>query len=79
MIANATHVTVQRSSSCNKQGSQESCPPFCTCSCCSTARYVAANQVTTIFVKTLVPVYPDYSSLAVQEQPIKIWQPPQIA
>lgn len=79
MMASVLHVTVQKSNSCNKQGSQETCPPFCTCSCCSTARHVSANLVIPVFVKTIIKVYPAYGIPAIQKQPIKIWQPPQIA
>jgi hypothetical protein len=79
MIANAMHVTIQQSHSANDERGQETCPPFCTCSCCSTARHLTQADTTRYFTQTITREYPEYGIPTVQEQPINIWQPPQIA
>jgi hypothetical protein len=78
MIASVIHVTLQKSHSSNDERGQETCPPFCTCSCCSTARHLTAKQIIPVFSKTIVSDYPELKISPVQEQPINIWQPPQI-
>jgi len=78
MIASITHTTIQKSHAPADERGQETCPPFCTCSCCSTARHLTATVTTGIFTKKLQSVYPAYGIPAIQEQPINIWQPPQI-
>ncbi len=79
MIASVMHVTIQKGHSCNEQRGQETCPPFCTCSCCSTARHLTVTVKIGIFTKSVTREYPDYAIPALQEQPINIWQPPQIS
>ncbi|WP_443192791.1 DUF6660 family protein [Mucilaginibacter sp. KACC 22063] len=79
MIAGVMHVTVQKSHSANDERGQEICPPFCTCSCCSTARTLTAKVTISIFNKSIIREYPHYSIPAIQDQPINIWQPPQIS
>jgi len=79
MIASVIQVTIQKSHSANDERDQETCPPFCTCSCCSTARHLTKTVTTSIFTKAITREYPDYGIPAVQKQPIKIWQPPQIS
>ncbi|MGZ3873030.1 MAG: DUF6660 family protein [Mucilaginibacter sp.] len=77
-IASAVNqVTIQKSHSCNEQKSQETCPPFCTCSCCSTASHLTKVLTTPIFTKPITREYRDYRTSAISEQPVKIWQPPQ--
>ncbi|WP_091208092.1 DUF6660 family protein [Mucilaginibacter gossypiicola] len=78
MIASVMHVTVQKSHSANDERGQETCPPFCTCSCCSTARTLTARVAISIFIQSIIREYPNYSIAAIQDQPINIWQPPQI-
>ncbi|MBD1362571.1 hypothetical protein IDJ77_02005 [Mucilaginibacter sp. ZT4R22] len=77
MIGSITHVTLQKNHSPNDERGQETCPPFCTCSCCSTARQLTATINTGIHTQQVVREYPDYGIPAIQKQPIKIWQPPQ--
>ncbi|WDF55808.1 DUF6660 family protein [Mucilaginibacter sp. KACC 22063] len=79
MIASVTHVTIKKSHSANDERGQETCPPFCTCSCCSTARHLTTTATVVVFTKSIVRDYPEYGIPAIQKQPIKIWQPPQIA
>ncbi len=79
MIASVMHVTIQKSHSPNDERGQETCPPFCTCSCCSTARHLTTKQVISVFSKTVVREYPELEIPSVQEQSINIWQPPQIS
>ena len=78
MIASVIHRTIQKSHSANDERGQETCPPFCTCNCCSSARTLSATVTTKVYIKSITREYPNYSIPAVQEQPIKIWQPPQI-
>jgi hypothetical protein len=79
MIASVMHVTVQKSRSCDEQKGQETCPPFCTCSCCSTARHLTTTVFFSVFTKTVIRVYAEYSIPGLLEQSINIWQPPQIS
>ncbi|WP_352432890.1 DUF6660 family protein [Mucilaginibacter sp. PAMB04168] len=79
MIASITHTTVQKSHAPNDERGQETCPPFCTCSCCSTARHLTETVRTGIFTKTVFTEYPHLIIPVLQEQPINIWQPPQIS
>ncbi|EHQ26091.1 DUF6660 family protein [Mucilaginibacter paludis] len=72
-------VTVRQNRECNQHESRESCPPFCTCACCSTVRHVSSPCVISLPIITLISVYPAYRIPAVLKQPIAIWQPPQIA
>lgn len=79
IIANVTHVTIQQNHSANDEKGQETCPPFCTCSCCSTARHLTQADTPRYFTQTITREYSEYGILTVQEQPINVWQPPQIA
>ncbi|WP_428329333.1 DUF6660 family protein [Mucilaginibacter sp.] len=78
MIAGVIHQTIKKSHSATDERAQETCPPFCTCSCCSTARTLTATSTIIVFTRLVTREYPDYSIPAVQEQQVKIWQPPQI-
>lgn len=79
MIASVIHITIKNGNVCNDQKGQETCPPFCTCSCCSTARILTARVDFALEVKTsLSKTYPQYAVPAVREQALAIWQPPQI-
>jgi hypothetical protein len=77
-LTNMVTTTISKDKACEQTG-QEVCPPFCTCSCCSTARQLTSNPVLAVFTKAVVRIYPAYAIPAVQKQVIKIWQPPQIA
>ncbi|WP_394339549.1 DUF6660 family protein [Mucilaginibacter hurinus] len=79
MVAAVTQVTVQKTHSPDSERGQETCPPFCTCTCCSTARHLSSAVVTGIYIRTINNDYPDFGISSIQEQPIKIWQPPQIS
>jgi len=57
---------------------QDVCPPFCNCTCCSTPRTVPAQQIITIFSKTLTRTFPQPTIPATQQQALAIWQPPQL-
>jgi hypothetical protein len=62
-----------------ERSGQEVCPPFCTCTCCSTARHLVTKPVLGLFFKVVDRQYPDSKIPAVQEQSMAIWQPPQSA
>jgi hypothetical protein len=79
MTAGVVQLTIQKSHSAAGEKGQETCPPFCTCSCCSTAKNLTTNSIIIIFFKVLDHQYPDGRILSVQEQPMAVWQPPQIA
>jgi hypothetical protein len=78
-IASVVHVTIQKTHSGNEQAGQEVCPPFCTCTCCSTARNLVSKPVLGLYFKVVNREYPDSKIPAVQEQSMAIWQPPQSA
>jgi len=78
MIAGVMHVTIQKSHSAKDERGQETCPPFCTCSCCSTARLLTSNTVLIFNAQAIVRTYRKYVTPATQKQSLNIWQPPQI-
>ncbi|MBB3971266.1 DUF6660 family protein [Mucilaginibacter phyllosphaerae] len=65
------------SHSAKEHSGQEVCPPFCTCSCCSTARTLTSKPLTIVFFKIVESQYPDSKISALQDQPLSVWQPPQ--
>ncbi|SEB07230.1 DUF6660 family protein [Pedobacter hartonius] len=71
--------SIQKDQMAHNQKEQESCPPFCSCYCCSTVRHITSKVSVTVFSQTVMRLYPDVAVVPVQEQSIKIWQPPQIA
>jgi hypothetical protein len=71
--------TISKSNSCNDKAGQETCSPFCTCNCCSIARYIAAQPITTSVILELAIDYPAYKIPVIQQQSLDIWQPPQTA
>jgi hypothetical protein len=77
-VSHSFNTTVSKNKACNDQAGQETCPPFCTCNCCSTARYIAAQPITTIVILELINDYPAYKIPVAQQQSLDIWQPPQI-
>jgi hypothetical protein len=77
--AGEAYTFIQKDHPTHSEKEQDSCPPFCTCYCCSTARYMTPKVSLPIFSKTLMRQYPECAISAVQEQPIKIWQPPRAA
>jgi len=77
--ASEVYTSIQKDQSAHNQKEQDSCPPFCSCYCCSTFRYIASKVSVTVFSKTVMRLYPDVVVFSVQDQSIKIWQPPRIA
>lgn len=71
--------TISKSKGCNDQQGQENCPPFCTCYCCSSVRYIESEPVNISFVQEIVRDYPAHKIPVVLQQALDIWQPPQIA
>ncbi|WP_142530042.1 DUF6660 family protein [Pedobacter westerhofensis] len=71
--------SIYKNQSSHQQKEQESCPPFCSCYCCSTVRHIASKLTVTVFSKPVMLLYPDVVVFPVLEQPIKIWQPPRAA
>ncbi|WP_368045687.1 DUF6660 family protein [Mucilaginibacter sp. BT774] len=76
---NATHGTIKNANACNDQKSQETCPPFCTCSCCSTARILIAQVNFSSVTQITLRKYPRPTVPAVQKRILTIWQPPKIS
>ncbi|WP_371416407.1 DUF6660 family protein [Pedobacter sp. L105] len=79
MSVNVVQVTFQKPQSTDQAHSQESCPPFCNCSCCSAARQLVAESSLVFFTHVTVFSYPEYAIPATQKQVIAIWQPPQFS
>jgi hypothetical protein len=69
--------TIQKSQVHHGSAKQESCPPFCTCTCCSNARQLASRPALYIFTKAIAFAYPGYPIHATRKQTIAVWQPPQ--
>lgn len=78
IAAEIIHVTIQKSHATSGRCSQETCPPFCSCSCCSNARQVSSKAALFFFTKALASVYPVLVTPRIQSQAISIWQPPQL-
>ncbi|RKR83664.1 hypothetical protein BDD43_3878 [Mucilaginibacter gracilis] len=78
-VAFSFDTTISQTKTCGGHSQKEICPPFCTCNCCSTARYIASMPLTALFTKAVVVNYPAYPTPVVKQQILDIWQPPQIA
>jgi hypothetical protein len=78
MAAEINHVIVQKSHTESERCNQETCPPFCNCSCCSSARQVSSKAVLTVFIKVIISSYPGLTAPETLSPAISIWQPPQL-
>ncbi|WP_394346187.1 DUF6660 family protein [Pedobacter duraquae] len=78
MATEITHVIIQKSHANSERCNQETCPPFCNCSCCSSARQVSSKAALFVFTKAIASVYPVLITPGIQSQAISIWQPPQL-
>jgi len=79
LSASEVYTSIQKDQSAHNQKEQDSCPPFCSCYCCSTARHITSKFLVTVFSKPVMRSYPDAVVCPVQEQSIKVWQPPRTA
>ncbi|UKT65988.1 DUF6660 family protein [Pedobacter mucosus] len=79
IAAEVSHVIIQKAHATSERCSQETCPPFCNCCCCSSARQVSAKAVLTVFTKPIVSTYPGITAPGTLSQTISVWQPPQIS
>ncbi|TKC01860.1 hypothetical protein FA045_06335 [Pedobacter cryotolerans] len=70
---------VYKDSGGDKNFSQETCTPFCTCACCSASRHFIPSQELNFVVKEAAVTFVEYKMPAIAEQFIEIYQPPQIA
>ncbi len=73
------HTTIQKDHSCNNLPDQETCPPFCTCSCCSTVRALQSQMVLEFTIAQVFRIYATQPTPAVQQMSVSIWQPPQLS
>jgi hypothetical protein len=74
-----SYTSIQNSHSGDEKAGQETCPPFCTCACCSTVRTLTPQlTTTTIFIQQVSRTYSEAPVHAVREQSISIWQPPRL-
>ncbi|TDO23717.1 DUF6660 family protein [Pedobacter duraquae] len=78
VAAKVTHVIIQKSHASSERCNQESCPPFCNCSCCSSARQVSSKAVLTVFTKAIGSTYPGLITPGTMSKAISVWQPPQL-
>ncbi|MBS7566850.1 hypothetical protein KHS38_20765 [Mucilaginibacter sp. Bleaf8] len=75
-----SYTSIQKSHTADEKAGQESCPPFCTCACCSTVRTLTPQlSFITIFVQPVSRTYAQTPVPAIREQSISIWQPPRLA
>jgi hypothetical protein len=72
-----SNVIIQKGHAASEQCSQETCPPFCNCSCCSSARQLASKPVLSVFTTDVVSIYPGITTPGTLSKTISIWQPPQ--
>lgn len=73
-----THA-VQKPSNGVEHHGQETCPPFCSCACCSVSKYFPLKKEQVEIVKTITISYLLYLMPAIADLPIEIYQPPKIA
>ena len=79
MKTSAVHITIRNANACNDEKSQETCPPFCTCTCCSTARVLIAQAHFFSVAQLTLRKYPRPTVPALQKRILTIWQPPKIS
>jgi len=77
--AEVNHVSIQKSHASSEKCNQETCPPFCNCSCCSSARQLSGKAALIVFTKVIVSIYPGLDVPEILSQAISIWQPPQLS
>jgi hypothetical protein len=71
--------SIQKQAKSVEHNGQETCPPFCTCSCCSVSRDFIQSKVERVIVYNIEIPYGEYKMPAIAEQSLEIYQPPQIA
>ncbi|WP_410478924.1 DUF6660 family protein [Pedobacter frigiditerrae] len=71
--------SVQKTAKGVEHYGQETCPPFCTCSCCSVSRDFIQSKADKVIVYHIEIPYGEYQMPAIAEQPLDIYQPPQIS
>lgn len=75
-----SYTSIQKSHTADEKAGQETCPPFCTCACCSTVRTLTPQiSFITVFIQSVSRTYAEASVPAIREQSISIWQPPRLA
>ncbi|WP_407666942.1 DUF6660 family protein [Mucilaginibacter sabulilitoris] len=75
-----TQATLYSVNQTNNHDTQEACPPFCTCSCCSSSRVLKLEEITVcILIQQFKSSYPELAVPALRKQSLNIWQPPQLA
>ncbi len=79
VAAQVTRVIIQKGHATPERCGQETCPPFCNCTCCSSARQIASKPVLCVFTKEVVSIYPEITIPRTQSKAISIWQPPQLS
>ncbi|WP_090881464.1 DUF6660 family protein [Pedobacter rhizosphaerae] len=57
---------------------EESCPPFCSCACCSVGQYFPVENTTVSIVAVVQKPYPGFRLSDLKRQPTNIWQPPKL-
>lgn len=77
--ANAKTSSIQKQSKGGEHTEQETCPPFCTCSCCSVSRDFIQAKTYEIIAHKIQTQYSEYKMPEIADQSIEIYQPPQIA
>ncbi|WP_183558709.1 DUF6660 family protein [Mucilaginibacter sp. SP1R1] len=76
---NKIHTTVQKSHTGNDQCGQESCSPFCSCTCCSTVRTLQPQTLIQFPAIQLADSYTIHPTPAIQQVSLSVWQPPQLS
>ncbi len=76
--ADANISMIQKADTGSDQCRQEACGPFCTCTCCSTARYLLNTSTFKVIDNVVLRTYADYGIPAIQKQSTSIWQPPKL-
>jgi hypothetical protein len=75
-----TQATLYSADQTNGHDREEACPPFCTCSCCSSSRVLKLEKINVqVLIQQFKPEYPQLRVPSLRKQSLNIWQPPKLA
>jgi hypothetical protein len=57
---------------------EDTCPPFCSCACCSVAQFFPIERTAVLVTSVLQKPFTGFHLLDLKSQPTNIWQPPKL-
>ncbi|MCZ4244093.1 DUF6660 family protein [Pedobacter punctiformis] len=80
LVVSAQYSTsVQHADSGTKHAQDESCPPFCSCACCSVGQHFPIDQTSAEIELLHYTSYQVFCISNIKKQPVDVWQPPKLA